>query len=148
MLTDPVTPVDFYKMAYLGPYNQLAEGFWGVALGYPVADANNTAVGGVSAALLPELLLKGPADTARGSRPLGLFGVQTDGTILYADDPALVGRQMSQPGTGLAGLAAQIMETPAGAATHHPANAAADRTVAWQTIGLHGTEWRLVVAQR
>ena len=147
-LTDATTPADFYTMAYLGPYDQLAEGFWGVALGHPVTDANNTTVGGVSIAIRPELLLKGPADAARGTRSLVLFGVQTDGTILYADDPALVGKQMSLPGTGLAGLATQIIETPSGVATHHPANAAADRTVAWQTAGLHGTEWRLVVAQR
>lgn len=147
-LTDATTPADFYKMAYLGPYDQLAEGFWGVALGYPVTDANRTTVGGVSVAVRPELLLKGPAEDARGSRPLALFAVQTNGTILYADDPALVGQQMSQPGTGLAGLAAQITATRSGVATHRPANAAADRTMAWETVGLHGTEWRLIVAQR
>ena len=135
-------------MAYLGPYGQLAEGFQGVALGYPVTDANRTAVGGVSVAMRPELLLQGPADAARGGRPLALFAVQTDGTILYADDPALIGRQMSRPGTGLAGLAAEITETRSGVASHRPANAGADRTVAWTTVGLHGTEWRLVVSQR
>jgi hypothetical protein len=147
-LADPTTSADLYTAAYLSPYDPLVEGFWGVALGHPVTDANNSTVGGVSVAIRPDLLLKGPADAARGARPLVLFGVQTDGVILYADDPALVGKQMSQPGSGLAGLAAEIMETPAGASTHHPANAAADRTVAWRTVGLHGTEWRLVVAQR
>ena len=147
-LTDARTPADFYEMAYLGPYDQLAEGFLGVALGYPVTDTDRTAVGGVSVAMRPEILLKGPAEAARGNRPLGLFAVQTNGIILYADDPALVGKQMNQPGTGLAGLAAQITETRSGVATHRPANAAADRTVAWESVGLHGTEWRLVVAQR
>ena len=147
-LADATTPADFYTMAYLGPYDQLAEGVRGVALGHPVMDANSTTVGGVSVAIRPELLMKGPADAARGARPLALFGVQTDGTILYADDAALVGKQVSQPGTGLAGLAAQIIERPSGVATHRPATAGTDRTVAWQTAGLHDTEWRLVVAQQ
>ena len=127
---------------------RLAEGLQGVALGYPVTDANRTAVGGVSVAMRPELLLQGPADAACGGRSLALFAVQTDGTFLYADDPALIGRQMSRPGTGLAGLAAEITQTRSGVASHRPANAGADRTVAWTTVGLHGTEWRLVVSQR
>ena len=147
-LMGPTTPPDFYEDTYLGSYGRLAEGFKGVALGYPVADANGTAIGGVSVAMRPELLLKGPADDARNGRPLSLFAVQPDGIIVYADDLALVGRQASQPGSGIAGIASEIVGRQSGASSHRPANSGADRVVAWETVGLHGTEWRVVVAQR
>ncbi len=147
-LMGPTTPPDFYEDTYLGSYGRLAEGFTGVALGYPVADANGTAIGGVSVAMRPELLLKGPADDARNGRPLSLFAVQPDGIIVYADDLALVGRQASQPGSGIAGIASEIVGRQSGASSHRPANSGADRVVAWETVGLHGTEWRVVVAQR
>lgn len=146
-LAGPTAPPDFYREAYLGPYGDLAEGFRGIALGHPVTGPDGTAIGGVSVALRPEIMLRGPADAARRSTTVALYAVETDGTIIYADDPAMVGVPASQPGSGLAGMAPQIGESRSGVSIHRPANAGAEKAVAWTTVSLHGTEWRLVAAQ-
>jgi hypothetical protein len=146
-LAGPTAPPDFYRETYLGPYGELAEGFRGIALGHPVTGPDGTVIGGVSVALRPELMLREPADAARRGTTVALYAVETDGTIIYADDPAIVGGPASQPGTGLAGMASQIEESRSGVSVHRPATAGTDRAVAWTTVSLHGTEWRLVAAQ-
>jgi len=127
----------------------LVEGFRGVALSHPVRNASGVA-GGVSLTLRPERLLAVPALAALGNTSHALSAVQTDGTIIFDANPYLIGQTIlntTQYGgaTDLAKIAQQIASTPSGF-EHYQGNGSA-RAIAWQTVGLHGTEWRLVVNQ-
>lgn len=128
----------------------LVEGFRGVALAHPVMNATGSA-GGVSAVFRPERLLASAALKALGNGSQTLSAVQTDGTIIFDTDLRRVGQSMlnaSQYGTAtdLAELARTIVSAPSGI-TQYRVNETASRTIAWQTVGLHGTDWRLVVNQ-
>lgn len=133
----------------LSPRINLVEGFRGVALAHPVRDGSGI-IGGVSLAFRPERLLAVPALAALGNRSHALSAVQPDGTILFDADIRLIGGTIlnaTQYGeaTDLASVARQISATPSGYALYR-ANGG-ERAIAWRTVGLHGTEWRLVVNQ-
>jgi len=127
----------------------LVEGFRGVGLAYPVRNASGVE-GGVSLALRPERLLAVPALAALGNTSHALSAVQTDGTIIFDANTRLIGQSIlnaTQYGeaTDLAKLAQQIVSTPSGFERYQVNGTA--RALAWQTVGLHGTDWRLVVNQ-
>ncbi len=128
----------------------LVEGFRGVALSYPVTNAKGTA-GGISAVFRPERMLASPALKALGNGSHTLSAVQADGTIIFDTNLRLIGQSMlnaTQYGsaTDLAELARTIVTTPSGI-KQYQVNETTSRTIAWQTVGLHGTDWRLVVNQ-
>lgn len=127
----------------------LVEGFRGVALSHPVRNASGIA-GGVSLAFRPERMLAVPALAALGNTSHALSAVQTDGTIIFDANPYLIGQTIlnaTQYGgaTDLAKIAQQITSTPSGF-EHYQGNGSV-RAIAWQTVSLHGTDWRLVVNQ-
>ena len=127
----------------------LVEGFRGVALSHPVRNGSGIA-GGVSLTLRPERLLAVPALAALGNTSHVLSAVQADGTIIFDPNIALIGQSIlnaTQYGeaTDLAKIAQEISSTPSGFG-HYQGNGTA-RAIAWQTAGLHGTQWRLVVNQ-
>lgn len=133
----------------LSPRINLVEGFRGVALAYPVRD-DGSVVGGVSLPLRPERLLAVPALAALGNTSHALSAVQTDGTIIFDADTRMIGQtilNMSQYGTAtdLAAIAREIVSSESGFARYQTNGTA--RAVAWKTVGLHGTDWRLVVNQ-
>lgn len=134
----------------MSPRINLVEGFRGVALAHPVMNASGVA-GGVSVVFRPERMLAPAALKALGNGSHALSAVQTDGTIIFDTDLGLIGRSMlnaTQYGsaTDLAELARTIVSTPSGIRQYR-VNETTSRTIAWQTVGLHGTEWRLVVNQ-
>lgn len=125
----------------------LVEGFRGVALAYPVWNAGEIS-GGVSLTLRPERLLAVPALEALGTTSHALSAVQTDGTILMDVNPGLIGSSIlneTQYGdaSDLAEIARGIVSSPSGF-ERYQANGTA-RAVTWETVGLHDTEWRLIV---
>lgn len=127
----------------------LVEGFRGVALSYPVRNASGVA-GGVSLTLRPERMLAVPALAALGNTSHVLSAVQTDGTIILDANTALIGQSVlnaTQYGgaTDLAKIAQEIVTTPSGFERYQ--GNGTTRAIAWQTVGLHGTAWRLVVNQ-
>lgn len=127
----------------------LIEGLRGVGLAHPVRNASGVA-GGVSLALLPQRLLAVPALEALGNTSHALSAVQTDGTIVFDTNPRMIGQtilNMTQYGeaTDLARIAQQIVSTSSGFERYQVNGTA--RALAWETVGLHGTEWRLVVNQ-
>ncbi|KAF5058000.1 hypothetical protein DSECCO2_351080 [anaerobic digester metagenome] len=128
----------------------LVEGFRGIALAHPVMNATSAA-GGVSVIFRPERMLASSALKALGNGSHTLSAVQTDGTIIFDTDLRLIGQSMlnaTQYGTAtdLAELARNIVSTPSGIRQYR-VNETTTRTIAWQTVGLHGTDWRLVVNQ-
>lgn len=127
----------------------LVEGYRGVGLSHPVRNTSGVA-GGVSLALRPERLLAVSALEALGNTSHALSAVQTDGTIIFDVNPRLIGQSIlntTQYGEAkdLATIAQEIASTPSGFGRYE-ANGAT-RAIAWETVGLHGTEWRLVVNQ-
>jgi hypothetical protein len=133
----------------LSPRMNLVEGLRGVALAHPVRNASGIA-GGVSLAFLPQRLLAVPALEVLGNSSHVLSAVQTDGTILFDTNPRLIGQTIlnaTQYGdaTELAEIARQIVSTPSGFERYQVNGTG--RALAWETVGLHGTEWRLVVNQ-
>lgn len=133
----------------LSPRISLVEGFRGVGLAYPVRNASDI-LGGVSLALRPERLLAVPALAALGNTSHALSAVQTDGTIIFDANTRLIGQSIlnaTQYGeaTDLARLAQQIVSSPSGFERYQVNGIA--RALAWQTVGLHGSDWRLIVNQ-
>ena len=133
----------------LSPRINLVEGYRGVGLSHPVRNASGVE-GGVSLALRPEGLLAIPALDALGNTSHALSAVQTDGTIIFDVNPRMIGQSIlnaTQYGeaTDLAAIAQEIASTPSGL-RYYKANEIT-RSIAWETVGLHGTEWRLVVNQ-
>jgi hypothetical protein len=133
----------------LSPRISLVEGFRGVSLAYPVRNTSGV-TGGVSLAFRPERLLAVPALAALGNTSHALSAIQPDGTIIFDANTRLIGQTIlnaTQYGdaTDLARIAQQIASKPSGF-ERYQANGTT-RAVAWQTVGLHGTEWRLVVNQ-
>ena len=127
----------------------LIEGLRGVGLAHPVRNASGVA-GGVSLALLPQRLLAVPALAVLGNTSHALSAVQTDGTIIFDTNPRMIGQTIlntTQYGeaTDLAKIAQQIVSTSSGFERYQVNGTA--RALAWETVGLHGTEWRLVVNQ-
>jgi hypothetical protein len=127
----------------------LVEGFRGVALSYPVRNASGVS-GGASLTLRPERLLAVPALAALGNTSHVLSAIQTDGTVIFDANIALIGQSIlnaTQYGgaTDLARIAQEIVSTPSGFERYQ--GNGTTRAIAWQTVGLHGTEWRLVVNQ-
>jgi hypothetical protein len=127
----------------------LIEGLRGVGLAHPIRNDSGIA-GGVSLAFLPQRLLAVPALEALNNTSHALSAVQTDGTIIFDTNPRIIGQTIlnaTQYGeaTDLAAIAQEIVSTQSGF-RHYQGNGTA-RAIAWETAGLHGTEWRLVVNQ-
>lgn len=131
----------------------MVEGFRAVALSHPVRNATGGVEGGVSAVVRPERLLAAPALQALDNRSHTLSAVQIDGTIIFDTNVRIIGQSIlneTQYGTAtdLAALAKEIVATPSGMGYYRVNDTAVTvRGIAWQTVGLHGTEWRLVVNQ-
>jgi hypothetical protein len=114
------------------------EGFDAVDLEWPIFSSRSAMTGSVSILLRPERFLGGliRPKIIRGS-PLHVRVIQTDGRILYAADAAEVGRriEMARSGSGAFPASGQARET------------GVEGRWSWVTVGLHGTEWRVVAVR-
>ena len=141
------------KKPLLSSLFRAVEGFDGIVLVWPVVTAQGEVLGSVSALFKPEALLDdiiGPVARARGIK---INVAQTDGMTIYCSNgketglnlltdprykayPELLamGRQMVARETGM------YEYTFADDATGKPVR----KMVFWTSIGLNGTEWRLV----
>ena len=124
------------------------EGQDGVSLAYPVVTAEGRITGGISAMILPSVLLGGAAEKAEIGSPYTALAIQVDGTVLYADDPEELGSMIfSDPGyeifPDVERFTAHIMTEPKGAAIIGLSGV--KKHIVWDTVSLHGTDWRLLV---
>jgi hypothetical protein len=127
----------------------LVEGFRGVAVSYPIRNSSGVE-GGVSVVIRPERLLAVPALAALSNTSHALSAVQTDGTIIFDTDLRLIGMKMTNAtqygeATDLAAIARKIVSNRSGFERYQGNGTM--RAIAWDTVGLHGAEWRLVVNQ-
>jgi hypothetical protein len=133
------------------------EGFNAVVIQRPVTDGTGAFLGLVSVLFEPQLPLADSADRALAGTNFTAWAMDTDAILIYDRDPSdLVGRNMiTDPAYAdypeLVALVKRMLVEPAGTGTYSftPTGGGPPvrKEAAWGTAGLHGTEWRLLVAR-
>ncbi len=138
----------------LSPIFQTVEGFEAAAIAYPVSSSGGDLIGGISVPFRPDLLVGPIIMDATSGTGYGVDVLQaTDGLILYDTDPAQIGKTPDDPIYAeypeLRALFAEIMSQASGSGTYRfttpGSNLSVGKEAAWNTISLHGMDWRVVV---
>ena len=133
------------------------EGFLAVDLARPLYDGKNNFVGSVSAFIRPELLIDPLLRKSVIPAGYELWIMQPDGLIIFDQDRDEIGRMLfSDPMyadyANLLDLGKQIASKPTGKGSYIFLAAGSREKViknmAWQTVRLHGREWRVVLAYK
>jgi hypothetical protein len=133
----------------------LVEGFDGVVIVAPIFNANGAFKGSLSIVVQPSALLNATIAPALKGTAYTMWAMQVDGRIIYDADPAQEGKMLfSDPVYAdypeLLTLGHQISSEKAGYGTYQYYKTLASGQVVkkggfWTTIGICGTEWRLVI---
>ncbi len=130
------------------------EGFEAVDLQHPVVTSAGTFEGSVSMLVKPDSLFSDVITPVLQGMPVEAFAMQRDGRILFEEDEIEVGRMlfedpMYKPFPQLLALSSLISREKTGAGSYDFKQRGSEKQVKkdayWTTVGLHGTEWRLVV---
>ena len=140
----------------MSPVFPAAEGFDAVSLRRPVMNSSGAFLGLATVLFNPQELLADHADKALDGTNYTAWAIDTSGHLIYDRDPAgLVGRNMlTDPAFAdypeLIALVRKIVVEPAGNGTYSftptKGGPAVVKDAVWGTVGLHGTDWRIVVA--
>lgn len=142
------------RKAVLSNAFRAVEGFYAVDLEYPVISPHGELEGSVSVLIRPESLFSHIITPALRGMPAEAFVMQKDGRILYDEDRGEVGRMlfedpMYKQFPQLTAFGTLISKEKNGAGSYDFMQRGAKKVVKkdahWTTVGLHGTEWRLVV---
>jgi len=142
------------KKPVLSSVIKAVEGFYAVDLEHPVFSSQGEFEGSVSMLIRPEVLLAHVLTPLTQGMPVEVWAMQTDGRILYDADTAEVGRMLFEdpiykPYPQLVAVGAMASKNKAGSGTYDflkmGLEKPAKKDAYWTTVGLHGTEWRLVV---
>jgi len=136
----------------------LVEGFYGVVMVAPIFDSNDTLKGSLSIVIQPSEILRSNIVSALAGTSFSMWAMQTNGTLIYDPDPAQQGKNLFTDPiyTGYPDVQAftqHVSTEQSGYGTYQYYNANLDnifkQVVAkegyWTTIGIYGTEWRLVI---
>ncbi|MCK4735989.1 MAG: hypothetical protein KAT65_26275, partial [Methanophagales archaeon] len=132
------------------------EGFDAVDLEWPVFSSEGNLIGLVGMLIRPESFLSTIIAPEVQGFPIDVWVMQTDGRILYDPDVEEIGRNLFedplyQPFTQLLSLGKKIAVESSGSGHYEFFGRGLIKEVkkraSWVTVGLHGTEWRLVVIQ-
>lgn len=130
------------------------EGYDAVDLEHPVFSHKGELAGSVSMLIRPESLFSFILTPVLQGMPVESFAMQKDGRILYDADTEEIGRMLFEdpsyrPFPQLIAVGAMISREKAGAGSYDYRQEGSAKLVKkdahWTTVGLHGTEWRLVV---
>jgi hypothetical protein len=133
------------------------EGFLAVDVAHPLYGGDGAFIGCVSALIRPELLVDTLLTQSAIPADYELWIMQPDGLMLYDQDKAEIGRMLfSDPlyagYENLLKLGRTIASTPSGEGSYLFAAPGREEKVIknaiWQTVMLHGREWRVVLAYR
>ena len=131
------------------------EGVNATDLEHPVFTTSGAFNGSASLLFRPTVLLTIAVQEALAGRSAEVFVMDTDGLMLYDRDAAEVGTYVfSNPiyayNPELLAVAERMRNEPEGTGSYTFAAEGSDtpvrKEVAWTSVGLHGTEWRVVVA--
>jgi hypothetical protein len=142
------------KKPVLSNVIKTVEGIDAVDLEHPVFSSQGEFAGSVSLLFRPESLLSYILAPVLRGMPAEAFVMQTDGRILYDADKEEVGRMLFddplyKPFPQLLALGTLISREKKGAGSYEFKQEGSEKLVKkdahWTTVGLHDTEWRLVV---
>lgn len=129
------------------------EGFPAVDLERPVFRQNEL-IGSVSLLIKPEQFFASFALPELQRQQPEMMVMQKDGYIVYDSDSSQIGRNVFtdpfyQDYTGLPALTRRTVADRAGVGTYTPPGQPSQKQVVkksvWTTVGLYGTEWRLII---
>lgn len=129
------------------------EGFDAVDIEHPVFSPQGKFLGAVSILVKPESLLASVATDIVQGLPIDVWAMQTDGRILYDPDREEIGRMLFsdpvyQPFLQLQTLGARISKVRSGSGNYEflgkGLNKPVTKSAYWTSVGLYGTEWRVV----
>lgn len=132
----------------------LAEGGDGVVLAHPVFSPGGQFLGVVSSGISPYALVSPIAGESMENTPYTYMVAQTNGRILYDPDPQEVGKEtfnetLFADFPGIIELARHYSGNRTGYDTYSFYSSGFGKVVSketfWDTVGLHGTEWRVLV---
>ncbi|MFA5113898.1 MAG: hypothetical protein WC529_06365 [Candidatus Margulisiibacteriota bacterium] len=132
------------------------EGFNAVALGYPiVSQPDGKTIGYTTLVFQPDALIRKIVNDQAGGVTFEALAIQLDGKVIFDRDILQVGKMtFSDPGyaqfPSLVAFAQQVVATPEGSGHYEFLDRDRATTVhkqaTWATVGLYGTQWRLIVS--
>lgn len=131
------------------------EDFFAVDLEWPVFDEDGNFVGALSFLIKPELFLA-PIILPNNYGNYEFWLMHPDGTILYDQDEMEIGRNLFtdplyEPFDSLQELGEEISRNESGEGEYSFYSKGMDelvnKKVKWTSVGLHGTEWRLILTK-
>jgi hypothetical protein len=133
------------------------EGFLAADLAYPVYDSQKNLIGSISVLLRPDLLVKSILKKSTIPDDYELWIMQPDGMLIYDQDSDEIGRNlfndpMYAEYESLLALGKKVASTPSGSGSYiflaPGSKEKVIKNVIWQSIRLHGREWRVALAYR
>jgi hypothetical protein len=137
----------------------LVEGFPGVVMVAPIFDGNDRFIGSLSIVIQPYLLISNAiVSPAEGTAAFSMWAMQTNGTLIYDPDPSQQSKNLfTDP---LYTSYPEVQEFAHSVAEQHSgyggyqyydkdvsdaAKQLVEKEAYWVSVGVYGTEWRLVV---
>ncbi|WP_211531230.1 cache domain-containing protein [Methanocalculus chunghsingensis] len=132
----------------LSPLFLSVEGPDAVSIAYPLRSPDNEIIGGISAIFAPDIFISEVLEGAEVIEPYSVMVIQTDSVILYSPDDAEIGEKLfSEDGVGISAdhteFLNRIGNEARGAAIIN--SSAIWHHIVWETVSLHGTDWRVMV---
>ncbi|WP_067051453.1 cache domain-containing protein [Methanofollis ethanolicus] len=132
----------------------LAEGGYAATIECPVFSPDEKMIGLVSVAFLPDRLVGGHAEATVKGTPYTVMAAQSGGRVLYDADPEEIGKETFNE--SLYADFPEVLDTARSFSDNWSGHAAYSfydtgfggvvrKEAYWTTVGLHGTEWRLVI---
>lgn len=126
------------------------EGFYATSLAYPILSSQGELIGFVSLVFKPDVLMRNIiTPLVTGLSSVEVLAIQQDGRVIYDRDIMQIGKMtfsdpVYQSSPSLLELANRMTLEASGTGTYtFPVKKVSE----WTTVGLHGTEWRLIVSQ-
>ncbi len=132
---------------------RMAEGFTGISQSYPVFSSSGEYLGYTDITYTPEAFLSRQIEKATSGTAYDVWVAQTDGTIIFDTHKEEIGTNLlSDPAyadPALREIFTRIVKEPSGSGTYtfHDSNwnRNVTKTAVWDTAGIDGAEWRVVV---
>ncbi len=134
-----------------------AEGFLAVDLAYPVYDNKKNLIGSISVLIRPDLFIRSMLKKNIIPDDYELWIMQKDGTLIYDQDSDEIGRNLfSDPMyseyESLLTLGKKVASASSGSGRYiflaPGSKEKVIKNVIWQSVLLHGMEWRVALAYR
>jgi hypothetical protein len=135
---------------------RVVEGFDAAVMVWPVFDKNKELAGSVNIVIRPDKFLSEVITPVVHGLPVDICVLQKDGKVVYDPDQDEIGRilftdPMYKPYPGLLSFGAKVVKEQNGSGSYtflsKTSNKVIKKDAWWDTVGIHGTEWRIVIIQ-